>query len=82
MIKKVYSFKVLSRREDCFYSLFRNPFAENPFKQAFIMRKSKRDGMIIESEIVNETTAGMILSLLLTERNDVEIEYFSYSITK
>ena len=81
MIRKVYAFKVLSVKENCFYSLSRDYFASD--SDVFVMRKTSRTGELIsESRNISESAAAMILEMLLTKSNDVEITHFSYSTQK
>lgn len=80
MIKKINSFQVLSRQENLTYKFTRDSFSNLPGPKPFVLRKVSRTGKVVEEvKDVEESTAGLILETLLVKKQDVEIEYFSYS---
>lgn len=80
MINKVYKFKTFSKQENLVYTFTRDTFSNLPGPTPFTLRKTTRRGKL-EQEVKNveESTAGFILHQLLLNRQDVEIELFSYT---
>lgn len=80
MIKKVYQFKTFSEKEELVYTFVRDNFSNLPGPAPFTLRKTTKRGEL-EQEVkdVDESTAGFILDQLLVNRQEVEIEHFSYT---
>lgn len=80
MIKKVNGFQVFSENENLVYKFTRDLFSNFPGPTPFVLRKVSRYGEVKqEVREIEEATAGFILQHLLLKKQNVEIEFFTYT---